>query len=121
MKRFIIFIMALILSAMSFSANAQYRISFRIVDSNGDPVIGATAVIKGTTQGAVADVDGYIRLDVPNEGTIITISCVGYESIDVVARLLHGTFVLRDDGKSVSGRQTVLLSTLKTTRFARKI
>lgn len=98
--------MTLFLTALSFSANAQYRISFRVVDSAGYPIIGVTAVVAGTTQGAISDIDGYITLDVPSPDTPITISIIGYQSITVKASLLRGTIVLYDENDGYSMRKS---------------
>lgn len=38
-----------------------------VVDSNGDPIIGANVIEKGTTNGGITDLDGKIKLEVkPN-------------------------------------------------------
>ena len=48
-----------------------------ITDSNGDPVVGANIVIKGTTTGTSSDLNGNFRLSVPIDSTI-RISYLGY-------------------------------------------
>ncbi|MTB49900.1 DUF4139 domain-containing protein [Lewinella sp. W8] len=58
-----------------------YRsVSGRIFDANGEPLIGATVLVQGTTIGTVADVDGNFRIDVPMEATALTFSYTGYRS-----------------------------------------
>lgn len=58
---------------------AQTQVRGTVVDENGDPAIGATIQIKGTTQGTVTDVDGIFTLSAPFNGTLI-VSYVGYET-----------------------------------------
>lgn len=53
------------------------KVSGRIVDSYGDPVIGAAVVVKGTTVGTVTDMDGNYTLDAP-EGSQLQVSFIGY-------------------------------------------
>lgn len=53
------------------------RISGTVVDTNGEPVIGATVAIKRTTNGTITDVDGKFSLNVPNNA-ILQVSYVGY-------------------------------------------
>jgi len=53
------------------------RITGRIVDKTGDPVIGANIVVKGTTNGTITDVDGKYTLVVP-DNAILQISYIGY-------------------------------------------
>ena len=47
---------------------------------DGQPVIGANIVIKGTTTGTVSDVDGHFRLTAPRPGATLVISFVGYRT-----------------------------------------
>ena len=60
-------------------ATAQNRaISGTVVDESGAPVIGAAVVVVGNTSiGAVTDVNGAFRLNVP-AGANINVSCIGY-------------------------------------------
>lgn len=65
----------------SVSVFGQHAISGKIVDgSNGDALIGASIAIKGTTTGALTDVDGMFKVTGLSDGayTLIT-SYVGYE------------------------------------------
>jgi TonB-linked SusC/RagA family outer membrane protein len=68
----------------SLVAFAQQRVSGTVVDSNGEPIIGASVVEKGTTNGVVTDIDGKFSLNV-NTGKTLAISYVGYKAVDVAA------------------------------------
>ena len=54
-----------------------------VVDAMG-PVIGASVVVKGTTNGVITDFDGNFSLENVKKGDVIQISFVGYQSQDVV-------------------------------------
>lgn len=41
----------------------------QVIDSNGEPIIGANVLVNGTTQGVITDLDGYYQLNVKN-GTV---------------------------------------------------
>ncbi len=56
------------------------QISGTISDENGEPLIGATVMVKGTTKGSVADVDGKYQLTPPNGATTLVFSFVGYQT-----------------------------------------
>ena len=56
----------------------------RVIDDQGNPIIGATVTQKGTNNRAVTDVDGYFTLNAPNKATLV-ISYVGYETQEVKA------------------------------------
>lgn len=67
------------------SVLAQTQVRGTIVDENGDPAIGATIQIKGTSQGTTTDVDGKFTLSAPANGTLI-ISYVGYQTQEVAVK-----------------------------------
>ncbi len=62
----------------------QSTITGVVVDSHGEPVIGANVVQKGTTNGGLTDIDGRFSIRVP-EGATIQISFVGYQTVEVKA------------------------------------
>ena len=47
----------------------------KITDANGEPIIGASVVIKGTTNGTITDFDGNFMLEVPAKATFSCILC----------------------------------------------
>lgn len=55
-----------------------------VVDAKGEPVIGASVVEKGTTNGMVTNIDGEFRLTV-KAGAVLQISFVGYQTQEVKA------------------------------------
>ena len=48
-------------------------ITGKVIDKNGEPIIGANVLVKGTTNGTVTDVDGNYTLEVP-ENSVLQIS-----------------------------------------------
>ena len=55
----------------------------RIVDNNGEAIIGANVVVKGTTNGTVTDIDGNFSIEAdPN--SVLNISYIGYLSKEIV-------------------------------------
>ena len=54
----------------------------KITDANGEPIIGASVVIKGTTNGTITDFDGNFMLEVPAKATLV-VSYVGYKTLEV--------------------------------------
>ena len=55
----------------------------RVVDAMG-PVIGASVVVKGTTNGVITDFDGNFSLQNVKKGDVIQISYVGYKTQEIV-------------------------------------
>ena len=50
----------------------------------GEPIIGANIVVKGTTNGVITDIDGNYTLQAP-VGSILEISYIGYQTIEITA------------------------------------
>ena len=48
--------------------------------NNGEPLIGATVLVKGTTIGVVTDLDGNFSLKVPAKDVQLSISYIGFEA-----------------------------------------
>ncbi len=70
-------LLCVLAGAMSGWAQTK-KIKGRIVDENGDPVIGAAVTVKGTTTGAATDLDGNFSIDAPDNGTTLVIKSIGY-------------------------------------------
>ena len=79
-----IWLFMLVLSSFMYVANAQQRnVQGMVTDPNGEPIIGASVVVKGTTNGTITDFDGKFTLsNVPEKG-IITITYIGYKGQDI--------------------------------------
>ena len=73
-----------LLTVISIGMYAQGKtVSGTVVDKTGETVIGASVVVKGTTNGTITDFDGKFTLsNVPNDGTI-EISFVGYKTQEI--------------------------------------
>ncbi len=75
----------------TFSSFAQGTLIGKVLDGTyNDPLIGATIVQKGTTNGTVTDVDGLFLLKLPAGEQTVTISYVGYTVKDVTITITDG-------------------------------
>ncbi len=59
---------------------AQRTIEGTITDNGGEPLIGATVVIDGTSTGTITDFDGKYSLQFPEGATTLVISYTGYQT-----------------------------------------
>lgn len=75
----------LFLAALSLGLYAQKQVSGVVVDSKGEPVIGASIQAKGTTQGTISDYDGKFEMEVPESVKTLVISFVGMATQEVAA------------------------------------
>lgn len=60
------------------------KVKGRVVDAKGEPIIGATVMEKGTTNGTITDFDGNFVLDVA-DGAPLEISYIGYQPLHLFA------------------------------------
>ena len=72
-----------------------------IKDTTGETVIGASVVIKGTTNGTITDFDGKFSLSGANKGDVIQISFVGYVTQEVVWDGKPLNVILKDDTQTL--------------------
>jgi TonB-linked SusC/RagA family outer membrane protein len=67
----------------SSSQQVERNISGIVWDENGEAIIGANVVVPGTSTGAITDLDGKFRLNVPEGKATIKISYLGYEDQEI--------------------------------------
>ena len=70
-----------------------------VVDETGMSVIGATVMVKGTTNGTITDMDGNFSIQ-GGVGTVLSISYVGYTTLEMKVKKLTGNHVvLKEDSE----------------------
>ena len=72
----ILMVFSTLCGGLSASAQTQ-AISGKVIDTGGQPVIGAAVMVPGTTNGATTDLDGNFTLRVA-AGPSLEVSCIGY-------------------------------------------
>ena len=81
-------------------ASAQTsKISGKVIGEDGEPVIGASIIVKGMTIGTVTDFDGNFTLDVPADGTHLVVSFIGMRSQEVKVQSKINVTLLADTQK----------------------
>lgn len=73
------------------------KITGTVVDQNGEPIIGANVVVKGTTNGTITDFDGNFQLDA-SVGAVLEISYIGFTTQTVKATA-NMKIVLKEDNE----------------------
>ncbi|WP_345371105.1 mucoidy inhibitor MuiA family protein [Algivirga pacifica] len=68
-----------------------------VMDENGEPIPGASVVIKGTTQGVSTDIDGRYKLHVPTGNNVLEVRYIGYVSQQKVINSGTMNFALQAD------------------------
>jgi len=86
-------------SQQQVTSGKRKKVTGTVKDANGEPIIGATVVEKGTTNGTVTDFDGNYTLELSESGTL-AVSYIGYKSQEYsVAKIKQGqlSVVLKED------------------------
>lgn len=100
LKRFVA-LAALLLSNVSFLlAQGPVKVTGKVVDNMGEPMIGVSIQEKGTTNGVISDFDGNYNLSV-KQGAVLVFSYIGYvmQEHQAVAGTLNVT--LKEDTKAL--------------------
>lgn len=71
-------------SQQQVTSGKRKKVIGTVKDANGEPIIGATVVEKGTTNGTVTDFDGNYALELSESGTL-AVSYIGYKSQEFAA------------------------------------
>jgi len=86
--------------------NRPIRIEGTVLDPNGDPIIGANILEKGTTNGVITDLDGKYHLNV-TENSTITVSYIGYSPFQYIASQSPSVTITLQEDKQALGEVVV--------------
>lgn len=81
MKRVMLILSCLFIS-IGFITAQTTRVTGIVLDDIGEPVVGASVVVKGTTIGTITDVDGAFSISVPEGKGVLVFSLVGMQLVE---------------------------------------
>ena len=85
----------------SQSTQQVKKITGKVVDTAGEPIIGASVSIRGTNSGAITNLDGAFSLSA-SIGSILVVSYIGYQTTEIrVGPTNSYTVTLKDDSKAL--------------------
>ena len=80
----------------------QNQVTGRVVDNNGEPIVGVTIIEKGTTNGTITDIDGNYKINVSNPDAVLVYNFIGYELQEItVGSQSSINVVLNEESKFV--------------------
>ena len=94
-------LLAMAIPAQVFAQSGKYEVKGVVVDSTGTPVIGASVVEQGTTNGITTDVNGQFVLNVQGEQSIVQISFIGYVTKSLAASSTELQYVVLEDDSAM--------------------
>ncbi|WP_448824841.1 SusC/RagA family TonB-linked outer membrane protein [Capnocytophaga ochracea] len=86
----------ILLLCVAFGYAQQITVKGTVKDGSGQPLMGASVLVKGTSHGTAADFDGNFELKV-DKGVTLVVSSVGYKSREVAAKAGAMNIVLQED------------------------
>lgn len=96
-------VLALAFFTLGVSAQDKILLTGSIVDSKGDPIIGASIIEVGTTNGVISDLDGNFQIKVKDEKALLRISYVGFANQSIhVKGLRNFKVVMKEDNQTLS-------------------
>ncbi|MBQ6861519.1 MAG: TonB-dependent receptor [Alistipes sp.] len=99
--------------AISVFTYAQQQVTGTVKDAAGEPVIGASVVVEGTTTGTSTGLNGEFSLSVPANG-VLSVSYIGYKTQQVnVAGKTNITVTLQEDAATLDDVVVVGYGTMK--------
>lgn len=85
----------------SYTTQQARKITGRVVDVSGEPIIGASVLVKGSGTGAVTDIDGNFTVNA-SVGSTLEISFIGYKAVTVkVTNTSSYAITLQDDSQAL--------------------
>ncbi|MGN1246332.1 MAG: TonB-dependent receptor [Muribaculaceae bacterium] len=116
MKRLLLLAAAIItVASQMLAASGVINCRGRVLDEKGEPVIGATVLVPGTTEGTSTNIDGMFQLKVKDGTKSITIQSVGYKPVKLTPNSQMGE--IRLEVESTMLNDVVITSSVAKTRL----
>jgi hypothetical protein len=71
------------ISLFSFSQTSPLKVSGKVVDENGKPMVGVNVLVKSTPVGTTTNADGNFAINAPSGKSVLVFSFIGYEEQEV--------------------------------------
>ena len=90
-----------VLFCLTVSAQQQITAKGSVLSSDNEPIIGATILQAGTSNGTITDINGDFTITVP-VGSVLKISYIGFHTQDIKASQQPLRIVLKEEDKSLN-------------------
>ncbi|MFR9603682.1 MAG: TonB-dependent receptor [Rikenellaceae bacterium] len=112
MKNFKVLIFAVLIAVATVPSAVAATLKGKVIDkSTNEPLIGATVMVKGTTQGVTTDLDGNFEIDLDRKPHTLSVSYVSYTTqeldVDAKAKLPDMMIHLESDSQMIAAVKVV--------------
>ena len=81
----------------------QRTIKGTVSDEYGEPLIGVSVLVQGTTTGTITDIDGNYTLEILNDEAVLEFSYIGYQKISLrVAGASSFNIIMKEDAQQLN-------------------
>lgn len=81
----------------------QHTIKGTVSDEYGEPLIGVSVLVQGTTTGTITDIDGNYTLEILNDEAVLEFSYIGYQKISLrVAGASSFNIIMKEDAQQLN-------------------
>lgn len=94
--------MTALITPTQILAQSQKTVTGIVLDENGEPLMGATVKVPGTSHGTVTDLDGHFSVSVPINVKQVNISYLGYKVSSAKVGTGNISIRLIPDNKSIN-------------------
>lgn len=99
-KKVVVSILAVLFATCFLGAQTPGIMSGTVLDINGEPAVGAGVMIKGTSTGVIADLDGHYSISAKT-GDVVVVSSIGYQDVELPFEAGTKNVVLRFASESI--------------------
>ncbi|MDV7399851.1 carboxypeptidase-like regulatory domain-containing protein, partial [Arthrospira platensis SPKY1] len=97
---------------------AQRTVTGTVTDQGGEPLIGASVLVKGTTTGTVTGIDGTYSVRVPEGSDVLVFSYTGFETLEITLGASNVVDVVMQEGVTL---ETAVVTALGVTKSEKSI
>lgn len=117
-KRIFLVLVTVLMTCAAAFAQTKGAVTGTVTDQSGEPLIGVGVFVKGTTNGASTDLDGKFVLSNVASNATLTVSSVGYKTIEVaVTGKTNLKIVLQEDNMALDETVVVAYGVTKKSSF----
>ena len=95
--KFLLFGILLMFAELTVFAQGQYTVKSKVLDERKESVLGASVLEVGTQNGVSSDLDGNFLIKVASPSSLIKISFIGYQTIEIPAGKIGKTITVNED------------------------
>lgn len=117
MKKRVLLLLSCLFISIGFIVAQTTQVTGVVIDDAGEPAIGATVVVKGTTIGTITDADGKFSLNVTGEGKTLVFTLLGMKKVEALAQPNMRIVMEADEATQLDEVMVVAYGTAKKSAF----